>query len=73
VRPANRTAWLGATLALLLIGGVRGVMLPYDATRFMGACAALAGWMLAHWGCPQPIEASPIVTCGMSHGLPPLS
>jgi hypothetical protein len=70
---ARRGAWLGpaGTLALLVIGVVAILAALPEAIRLVNAGAALAGWSLAHWGCPQPVEANPVVACGLSRGLLP--
>jgi hypothetical protein len=70
---ARRGAWPGTAvaLALLVVGVAAAVAALPEAIRLVNAGAALAGWCLAHWGCPQPVEANPVVTCGLSRGLLP--
>jgi hypothetical protein len=64
----RRAVWLGmAAMAALLLAFA---MSP-AASRVFDAGVTLAGWSVSHWGCPQPVEANPNVTCGFALGLPP--
>jgi hypothetical protein len=60
---------MAAMLALVLAIAA----LPAEASRLAHACVALAGWSLAHWTCPQPVESSLFMTHGLSPGLVPAS
>ena len=65
----RRAVWL--TTGALLVAAFGLAALPAEASRLAHAAAALVGWSLAHWSCPQPVEASPLMTCGRSSGLVP--
>ncbi|HET7092711.1 MAG TPA: hypothetical protein VFI22_04510 [Thermomicrobiales bacterium] len=68
-RRHERWLWLAAGTALALLATA---ILP-NIGDLSNACVTLASWSVAHWSCPQPVEASPIATCGFVSGLPPVS
>ena len=57
-------------LALLVIGVAAFAALP-GAPRLIDAGAAMAGWSLAHWGCPPPMENDAVATCGFVQAMRP--
>jgi hypothetical protein len=69
----GRRVWFGAAalLTAFLIGSAAQGGIPPEAAAAIDRLGALASWCLAHWGFPQPVEASPIVTCGLSPGFLP--